>query len=217
MVYNFFDKKTVDSGVKSTPQNEQLADELHKPIIKKFEKRKVYSAFKDNIWAADLADMLLISKISKGFRLLLCVFDIYSKYVWVVPLKDEKGVSIINAFQSILKKPNEKPNKIWIDKGSTFYNSHFKKWLKDNLLKDSLFEAVSLTKNTDIDKWKYSGYGIGFNRYGEFSFPNGLAKTCVIFGADLSSSSSHVNNKKNNILVLGKDFVQRINDTTIYA
>ena len=103
MVYKFFDKKTAGSGGKSTPQNERLADELHKIIIRKFKERKVYSAFKDNIWAADLADMQLISKFNKGFRFLLCVIDIYSKYVWVVPLKDKKGVSIVNAFQSILK------------------------------------------------------------------------------------------------------------------
>ena len=113
-------------------QNEHLADELRKPIIRKFEKRKVYSAFKDNIWAADLADMQLISKLNKGFRFLLCVIDIYSKYAWVVPLKDKKGVIIVNAFQSILKKSNRKPNKIWVDKGSEFYN--FKKWLKDNCI-----------------------------------------------------------------------------------
>ena len=74
MVYNFFDKKT--GGIKSMPKNEQLAEELHKLIIKKFRKRKVYSAFKDNIWRADLADMQLISKFYKGFRLLLCVIDI---------------------------------------------------------------------------------------------------------------------------------------------
>ena len=71
------------------PQNEQLVDELHKPIIKKF-KKKVYSAFKDNIWGADLADMQLISKFNKGFRFLLCVIGIFSKYAWVVPLKDKK-------------------------------------------------------------------------------------------------------------------------------
>ena len=112
MVYKFFDKKTKGSDVKSTPQNEQLADELHKPIIRKFKKRKVYSAFKDNIWAADLADMQLISKLNKGFRFLLCVIDIYSKYDWVVPSKDKKGVSIVNVFQSILTKSNRKPNKI---------------------------------------------------------------------------------------------------------
>ena len=98
MVYKCFDKKTKDSGVtlanksaiKSIPQNEQLAEELHKLIIKKFKKAKVYSAFKDNIWAADLADMQLISKFNKGFKFLLCVIDIYSKYAWVVPLKDKK-------------------------------------------------------------------------------------------------------------------------------
>ena len=73
MVYKFFDKKTKRGGlshnIKSTPQNQQLTEEPHKPIITKFRKRKVYSAFKDNIWGADLADMQLISKFDKGFRL----------------------------------------------------------------------------------------------------------------------------------------------------
>ena len=90
MVHKFFDKKTAGSGVKSMPQNEELAEKLHKPIIKKFKKRKMYSSFKDNIWGADLADMQLISKFNKGFRFLLCVIDIFSKYAWVVPLKDKK-------------------------------------------------------------------------------------------------------------------------------
>ena len=80
MVYKFFDKKTKGTGVtlanksaiKSKAQNEQLAEELLKPIIRKFKKREVYSVFKDNIWAADLADMQLIKKFNKGFRFLLC-------------------------------------------------------------------------------------------------------------------------------------------------
>ena len=113
-------------------QNEQLAEELHKPIIRKFKKIKVYSAFKDNIWGTDLADMHLISKFNKGFRFFLCVIDIFSKYAWVVPLKDKKGVSIVNAFQSILKKSNRKPNKRLVDKGGEFYNNSFKKWMQDN-------------------------------------------------------------------------------------
>ena len=62
--------------------------------------------------------MQLISNFNKGFRFLLCVIDIYSKYVWVIPLKDKKGVSIVNAFQKILKESNRKPNKIWVDRGS---------------------------------------------------------------------------------------------------
>ena len=136
MVYKSFDKKTKGSGAtltnKPIPQNEQLAEKLHKPIIRKFNKRKVYSAFKDNISTADLADMRLISTFNKGFRSLLCVIDIYSKYAWVVPLKDKKGASIDNAFQSILKKSNRKPNKIWVDKGGEFYNGSMKSWLEKN-------------------------------------------------------------------------------------
>ena len=97
MVYKFFDKKSKGSGAKHVntkliPQNEQLAAVLHKPIIKKFKKRKVYSAFKDNIWAADLTDMQLLSRYNKRIRFLLCVIDIFSKYAWVVSLKDKKKV-----------------------------------------------------------------------------------------------------------------------------
>ena len=76
--------------------------------------------------------MELISKINKRFRFLLSVIDVFSKYAWIVPLKDKKGVSIVNAFQKILDKSGCKPNKIWLDKGSEFYNNYFKKWLKDN-------------------------------------------------------------------------------------
>ena len=78
--------------------------------------------------------MQLISKFNKGFRFLLCVIDIFSKYAWVVPLKDKKGVtfSIVDIFQKILKESNRKPKKIWLEKGSEFYKSCFKKWLKDD-------------------------------------------------------------------------------------
>ena len=89
----------------------------------------VYSGFKDNIWGADLADMQLTNKFNKRFRFLLCVIDIFSKYAWVVLLK---GVCIVDAFQKILDKSGLKPNKIWVDKWSEFYNNYFKKWLKDN-------------------------------------------------------------------------------------
>ena len=129
MIYKFFDKKTKGSGlsytIKSAPQNKQLAEELHKPIIRKFKKRKIYSAFKDNIWGADLADMQLISKFNKRYKFLLCVTDIFSKNAWVVPLQDKKSTRIVNAFQKILKQSNRKPNRIWIDKGSELYNAHF--------------------------------------------------------------------------------------------
>ena len=180
MVYKFFHKKSVGCGAKRvntkiTPQNQQLAEELHKPIIRKFQKRKVHAAFKDNIWGADLADMQLLSKHNKGIRFLLCVTDIFSKYAWVVPLKDKKGISTVKAFQIILKQSNSrKPSKIWVDKGSEFSNASFKKWLQDNdivmysthnegksvvaerfirTLKSKIYKyATSISKNVYIDK-----------------------------------------------------------------
>ena len=62
---------------------------------------------------------------------MLGVINIFSKYAWVVPLEDKKGISVVKAFQSILKQSNRKLNKIWVDKGSEFYNAYFKKWLRD--------------------------------------------------------------------------------------
>ena len=125
IVYKFFDKKSQGKGLANNNENIQLANNIHKPIIKKFNKRKVISSFKDNIWGVDLADMQLLSKFNKGFRFLLCVIAIFSKYIWIIPLKDKKGISIVNAFQIILKESNRKPNKIWVDKGNEFYNNSF--------------------------------------------------------------------------------------------
>ena len=131
MVYKFFDKKSMGSGT-AKPSSSILADELHKPIIRKFNKRKVYSQFKDNIWGVDLGDMQSLSKKNKGIKYLLCAIDLYSKYAFVIPLKDKKGISILNAFDKITKQYNRKPNKIWVDQGGEFYNNIFKKWLSDN-------------------------------------------------------------------------------------
>ena len=112
MVYKFFDEKSEGSGVNIPLDfNEQLAKELHKTIIRSFKKRTVYYGCKDNIWGTDLDDMQLIR---------------------VVPLKDKKGFSTFDVFQKILDKSGRKPNKIWFDKGSEFYNNSFKKSLKDN-------------------------------------------------------------------------------------
>ena len=136
MVYEFFDKKSAlldkskGSGITNEP-NYQLANELHKPVIKKFKKRKVYSSFKDNIWGVDLADMQSLSKFNKGFKYLLCAIDLFSKYAWVIPLRDKKGTSIANAFQQIILQ-GRKPNKISVDQGGEFYNKPFKDFLKIN-------------------------------------------------------------------------------------
>ena len=108
MFYKFFDKKS--------------------SLIKR---RKVYSSFRDNIWGVDLADMKSLSKCNKGIKHLLCAIDLFSKYVWVVPLKDKRGINIVNAFQKIISK-GCKPNKIWVDQGGEFYNKLYKRFLKIN-------------------------------------------------------------------------------------
>ena len=92
--------------IEDASQFKELGEELHKPIIRKFNKRKVHSPFIENIWVLDLADTELINKFNKGVRFLLCVIDIYSKYAWVIPLKDKKGIIITNAFQKILDESN---------------------------------------------------------------------------------------------------------------
>ena len=122
-------KHVIGSGIVSSSI---LADELHKPVIKKFNKRKVYSQFKDNIWGVDLAHTQSLSRKNKGIKYLLCAKDLYSKYAFVIPLKDKKGISIVNAFNKIIKQSIRKPNEILVDQGSEFYNNNFKKWLSDN-------------------------------------------------------------------------------------
>ena len=104
MVCKFFDKKSTGSGIASSSV---LADELHKPV-----------------------DMQSLSRKNKGIKYLLCAIDLYSKCAFVIPLKDKKGISIVNAFDKIIKQSNRKPNKIWVDQGGEFYV--FKKWLSDN-------------------------------------------------------------------------------------
>ena len=125
MVYKFFNKKSLPlawsktlarrdksasrSGNKNKNiSNQELAEEFYKPIIRKFKKEK-NSPFIDNIWGVDLADMQSISKFNKRVCFLLSVTDTLSKYAWVIPLKDKKGVTITNAFQKILDEYNHKP------------------------------------------------------------------------------------------------------------
>ena len=106
--------------------NKVLAEELRKPIIRKLEKSKVYSAFIYNILGADPVDIQLISKFNKGFRFLLCFINTYKDK------KDKKGITITNAFQNFLNELNHKPNKIWVDKDIEFYNSSMRSFLPNN-------------------------------------------------------------------------------------
>ena len=148
MVYKFFEKKSKGSGV-TNESNYQFANELHKPIIKKFKKRKVYSSFEDNIWEVNLADMKSSSKFNKGIKYLLCAIGLFSKYTWVIPLKDKKGSSIVKAFQKLISK-ERKPNRIWVHQGSEFYNQCFKNFLKINSIEiySTFNEGISVIFET---------------------------------------------------------------------
>ena len=76
--------------------------------------------------------MTLISKFNKGTKYLFSVIDLFSRYAWVIPLKNKKNESIVEGFKSTLDNSKRKPNKIWVDQGSEFYNNKFKKFLKEN-------------------------------------------------------------------------------------
>ena len=129
--------------------NQQLANELHKPIIRKFKRRKVYSSFKDNVWGVDLADMQSLRKYNKEIKYLLCAIDIFSKYAWFVPLKNKQISTVINAFQKIISK--RKPNRIWVDQGSEFYNNAFKKFLKE----DNVEMYSTFNEGKSVVAWRF--------------------------------------------------------------
>ena len=127
MVYTCFDKKSYSANVSvksKTLLNQHIAEQLHKPIIRKTETRKLYSSFKDNIWGTDLGDMQLICKFNKRLQFLLCVIDIYIKYAWVVPLKDKKGITITNAFPKNINESNRKQKKYGQLKTANFTIDH---------------------------------------------------------------------------------------------
>ena len=130
VVYKFFDKKSSSGSGVATEPNYQLTNALHRQIIRKFKRRKIYSSFRDNIWGVDLTNIQSLNKYKKGIRYLLCAIDLFSKYALVVPLKDKIGIAVVNAFQEMISK-GCKPNKIWVDEGGESYNKLFKRFFKN--------------------------------------------------------------------------------------
>ena len=139
-----------NESVIATEPNYQLANELHKQIIRKFKKRKVYSSFRDNIGGVDLVDMQPLSKYNKGIRYLLCEIDLCSKCAWVVPLKDKRGITIVNAVEKMISK-RRKPNEIWFVQGGEFYNTLFKRFLK--IIKIEMYSTYNEGKSVVAEKF----------------------------------------------------------------
>ena len=109
----------------------QLAEELHKPIVRKFPKRRVIiTGGINNTWSADLVEIPKLSNWNKGNKYLLTIIDVFSKYAWVKPLKNKLGKTVTNAFNDVIKESLIIPKYLWTDKGSEFYNQHFKSMMK---------------------------------------------------------------------------------------
>ena len=105
--------------------------------------------------------MQSLSRKNKGIKYLLCVIDLYSKYAFVAPLRDKKGISVANGFNKIIKQSdNRKPNKIWVDQGGEFYNNVFKRWLSNNniIMYSTYNEGKSVVAERFIRKLKNKLY-----------------------------------------------------------
>ena len=130
---------------------EKLADELQNlPIKRKFTRRRVIVNHIDEIWAADLVEMQQFSRWNKGYKYLLMVIDVFSKYGWIIPLKDKKGESVTIAFKSIFKE-GRRPQYLWVDKGKEFYNKHLKDLLEKNRI--LLYSTENEEKSSVVERW----------------------------------------------------------------
>ena len=143
-------KRKKPSSKEKINWQKQLADELHKPIKRKFTQRRVIVNHIDEIWAADLIEMQQFSKWNKGYKYLLMVIDVFSKYGWIVLLKNKQGDAIRESFQSIFKNCRKREY-LWTDKGSEFYNKHVKDLLAKN--KITLYSTENEQKSSVVERW----------------------------------------------------------------
>ena len=123
---------------------DELAEELHKPVNRKYKKRRVYARGVDKIWAADLVDMSAFKKFNKGVKYLLTVIDVFSKYGWIVPLKNKTGWEVAKALKQIFKE--RKPDKLWVDKGKEFYNRDVQSMI-------DLYSTENEEKSSVVERW----------------------------------------------------------------
>ena len=129
---------------------QKLADELHTTIKRNFTQRHVIVNHIDKIWAADLVDMQKFSKWNRGYKYLMMVIDVFSKYGWIVPLKDKKGESVTNAFKTIFNK-GRKPQYLWVDNGKEFYNKYLKDLLEKYNIK--IYSTENEEKSSVVERW----------------------------------------------------------------
>ena len=127
----------------------QLANELCKPVRRRFDKRTVFAKQVDDIWAADLVDMSPIFRSNKGYKYLLTVIDVYSKHGWIVPLKTKTGKEVAQAFQKLFH--NGHLSRLWTDKGTEFYNRQLRVVLEANDV--MLYSTENGEKSSVVERW----------------------------------------------------------------
>ena len=141
-------QQEVGSGIKWT---NSLASELHKPVRHNFQKRYVFVRHMDDIWGADLVDMRALTDENDGFKYILMVMDVFSKYGWAVPLKCKTGKATKEGLETILNKDGITPKKIWADKGTEFYNKEVKQYLVSKNI--TLYSTENEEKCSVIERW----------------------------------------------------------------
>ena len=127
----------------------QLANELHKPVRRRFDKRSVFAKQVDDIWDADMVDMSPFSRSNKGYKYLLTVIDVYSKYGWIVPLKTKTGNEFAQAFRKLFH--NGHPRRLWTEKGTEFYNRQVKGVPEASDV--MLYSAENEEKSSVVERW----------------------------------------------------------------
>ena len=133
---------------------QQLADKLHKPIKRNFTRRRVITTETtgiDKIWCSNLVEMQQFSKWNKGYRYLLMLLDLFSKYGWIVPaLKDKKGETVTEAFKTIFKE-GRKPQYLWTDKGKEYYDKNMRELLERNDI--TIYSTENEEKSSVCERW----------------------------------------------------------------
>ena len=127
----------------------ELADELHKPIRRKFTKRRVVVKKANDIWAADIVEMQPFSRYNNGYKYLLMVIDVFSKYGWTIPLKTKTGTETAKAINNLMK--TQSPQKLWTDKGKEFYNKHVSRVLEKYNVE--LYSTENEEKSCVVERW----------------------------------------------------------------
>ena len=140
-------KRKLGWGVEWT---DDLTEELHKPVRKKFQKRIVFSKGVDEIWAADLVDMQYYARANKGYKYILMIIDIFSKYGWAIPLKTKTGLEVSKAFEDLWRK-QKAPEKLWTDKGKEFLNKPVKRVLEKYNVE--LYWTENEEKSCIVERW----------------------------------------------------------------